>query len=226
MSLVHNASTVRSGLVLHLDAANPKSYLGSGTTWNSLTGNGIVSIAGTPSFSSLNNGAIVFNTVDDYADFTAPNLGTVASVEMWCKPTSVGGKMFFGWLLYDVFASGGAIGYNTAASDVYGIPSAQVTALGLLNNWAHYVFVMRTDVSYTNNKIYVNGVSQSLSQVTGTEAAGNRVFNSGAGRIGGWRSDANYRMAMDIGVFNVYNKELSAAEIRQNFEALRSRYGI
>ena len=30
---------VTDGLVLHLDAANPKSYIGSGTTWNDISGN-------------------------------------------------------------------------------------------------------------------------------------------------------------------------------------------
>src|SRR6056300_1567619 len=39
MSLCHGASIVRDGLVLHLDAANVKSYPGSGTTWYDLSGN-------------------------------------------------------------------------------------------------------------------------------------------------------------------------------------------
>jgi hypothetical protein len=101
-----------------------------------------------------------------------------------------------------------------------------VTNLGLLNNWKHYVFEMRSDVSYTNNKIYVNGEEQSLSQVAATESSGYRSFNNGNGRIAGWRSDSNYRMSMDCASFKVYNRALTAQEIEQNFNALRGRFGI
>ena len=40
MSLSHNPRIVTSGLVMLLDAANPKSYPGTGTTWSDLSGNG------------------------------------------------------------------------------------------------------------------------------------------------------------------------------------------
>ena len=226
MAIFAGPEIVNSGLVLHLDAANSRSYPGSGTNFKDIASNTNLIISGTSSFSSNNTGYIILDSVDDYIDFTAPNLGNTASVEMWCRPSDFNGKMLFGWLRYDVFCSGGAIGYNTAASDVYGLTSTQVTNLGMLNNWKQYVFVMRTDVSYTNNKIYVNGANQSLSQVSAAESAGNRTFNSGAGRIAGWRNDTNYRMPMNLGSFKLYNRELTAAEIKQNFEASRDRYGI
>ena len=68
--------------------------------------------------------------------------------------------MIFGFNLYDVWTQNGAMGFNTASSDQYGISSTQVTNLGLLNQWKHYVFEMRSDVSYTNNKIYINSQYQ------------------------------------------------------------------
>jgi hypothetical protein len=40
MSLIHSPRIVTDGLVLCLDAGNPKSYTGSGTTWTDLSGNG------------------------------------------------------------------------------------------------------------------------------------------------------------------------------------------
>ena len=178
------------------------------------------------SYSSSDNGILTFDGSDDYVDFYAPNLGNTTTVEMWCKLKSLNNVMPFGWHRYDVYCYGGAMGYNTSASDRYGLTSTQVTNLGLLNNWKHYVFEMRTDVSYTNNKIYVNGVEQSLSQVAGTENSGNRSFNSGQGRIAGWRADNNYRMSMDLALFKVYNKALTASEVQQNFNALRGRFGI
>jgi hypothetical protein len=219
---------VTSGLVLNLDAGNPASYPGSGTTWNDISGNSNnVTLTNGPTFDSANNGSIVFDGVDDHANFFAPNLGNTTTVEMWVKlGASYSGNMFFGWLRYDVWCGGGDLAFNSAASDRYGISSATVSSLGLVGNWNHYIFEMRSDVSYTNNKIYINGVSQTLSQQAGTENAGNRTFNSGNGRIAGWLQDNLYRMPMNCSVFRVYNRALSQSEVQQNFTALRGRYGI
>jgi hypothetical protein len=228
MGIAYNTSIVRDGLVLHLDAANVKSYSGSGTVWKDLSGNENNStLANGVAYSSNNNGLLSFDGVDDHADFFAPSLSTTTTVEMFVNlGTSYAGKMFFGWSRYDVYTPSGHIGYNTANSDCYGINATTVTALGLVNNLAHYVFEMRSDVSYTNNKIYINGVQQTLSQILSTEAAGNRIFNSGNGRIGGWRNDLNYKMVMNCSLFRVYNRALTATEISQNYNALRGRYGI
>ena len=164
------------GLVLNLDVGDKTSYLGFGTSWLDLSDSAKKStLVSTPLYSETNGGIITFDgTSDSYADFSATNLMTTATVEIWAKIKNTSGSMIMGWKLYDIYASGGNIGYNTAASDVYGLPSAAVTSLGLLNNWKHYVFEMRSDVSYTNNKIYVNSVLQASSQVSGTESVGNR----------------------------------------------------
>ena len=228
MGIAYNPRIVTDGLVLALDAGNTKSYPGSGTTWTDLSGNGNnVTLTNGPTYSSNNLGSLSFDGVDDYADFFAPNLGTTTTVEMWVNlGASYSNKMFFGWALYDVFCASGTLGYNTASSDVYGISSATVSSLGLVGNWNHYVFEMRSDVSYTNNKIYINTVSQSLSQQQGSESAGNRTFNSGNGRISSWRVNTNYRIPMNCASFKVYNRALTSSEIQQNFNATRSRFGI
>jgi len=168
-----------------------------------------------------------FDGVDDYADFFAPSLGTTTTVEMWAKiGAGYTNKMFFGWNLYDFTGVAGAIGFNTGAGDVYGISSATVTSLGLVNNWKHYVMEMRSDVSYTNNKVYVNSTQLTLSQQAGTENAANRSFNSGNGRISGWRFNTSYPMPMSCSTFRVYNRALTTDEIQQNFNAARGRYNL
>jgi hypothetical protein len=219
---------VRDGLVLCLDAGNSKSYPGSGTTWTDLSGNGNnVTLVNGVGYSGSNGGSLSFDGVNDYTDFFAPNLGTTTTVEMWVNlGASYTNKMFFGWLRYDVFCGNGNLGYNTAAGDVYGISSSTVSSLGLVENWNHYIFEMRSDVSYTNNKIYINTISQTLSQQQGSENAGSRTFNSGNGRIAGWRNGTGYSIPMNCASFKVYNKALTASEIQQNFNATRSRFGI
>lgn len=211
-----------TGLQLHLDAGNGTSYPGTGTTWSDLTGiSGNTTLTNGTSYS---NGAMVFDGSDDYIDFFAANVTNIATVEMWVKlDAAYSGKMFFGWGNYDVYCAGGHLGYNTGNSDVYGIPSTEVSNLNLVGNWKHYVFEMRGDVSYTNNKIYINGVQQTLSQQLSSESPSARSLNSGFGRIAGWRSDNSYRMPMQCSMFAVYNRALTTAEIQQNYNAFKRR---
>ena len=116
------------------------------------------------------------------------------------------------------------MGYNTAVGDQYGLTSTQVTNLGLTNQWKNYVFEMRSDVSYINNKIYINAQNQSLSQISGTESAANRNFNSGNGRVSSWLYNDSYHVNMDLAQFQIYNKALTAQEILQNYNATKKRY--
>jgi hypothetical protein len=215
-----------SGLVLHLDAGNTASYSGSGTTWNDLSGNGSNVTLTSTSFSSANGGSIVFNGTTSYADFNA-NVGStnVVTVEMWVKTNSLTTPtgMYFGFGLYDAWTSGGNIGYNTSAGDQHGISSRQVDSLGIIGSWKHMVFVMYTG-SKTNNKIYVNGESQTMSYSSGTFSAANATFNAGAGRISSWRNDLNWRMNMNVANFKIYNRELTQQEITNNFNANKSKF--
>jgi hypothetical protein len=71
MGFYRGPHTVTDGLVLSLDAANNKSYPGSGTTWSDLSGNGTNgTLTNGPTFSSANGGIIVFDGVNDYIDNT------------------------------------------------------------------------------------------------------------------------------------------------------------
>jgi hypothetical protein len=228
MATNYNPSIVTSGLVLHLDAANTKSYPGSGTTWSDLSGNGNAStLVNGPTYSSTNGGSIVFDGSNDYASFYAPSLSGTATIEIWCKlAAGFSEKMVMGWNSYDVYCPGGRLGYNTGNSDLYGISAATVTSLGCAGNWKQYIFEMRSDVSYTNNKIYVNGEIQTLSQQLATEYAATRNFNSGNGRIASWIATIGYEMPMNCAVFRVYNTALTATQILQNYNALRGRFGL
>jgi hypothetical protein len=219
---------ITAGLVLNLDAGNAASYPGTGTLWTDLSpsGNNGTLTSG-PTYSSVNGGSIVFDGTNDYADFFAPNLGTTTTVEMWVKlGAGYSGKMVFGWGIYDVWCGSDHLGYNTGNGDIYGISSSTISSLGLVDNWKHYVFEMRSDVSYTNNKIYINGQNQSLSQDFGSEEPVNRNFNNGNGRISSWLNDDLNHIPMDLAQFRIYNRALTAQEILQNYNATKGRYGI
>jgi hypothetical protein len=70
MSLSHSPSIVTNGLVFCLDAANSKSYPGTGTDWTDLSGNQINGIlTNGPAYNSSNGGSIVFDGINDYINF-------------------------------------------------------------------------------------------------------------------------------------------------------------
>jgi len=213
-----------SGLVLHLDAGNSASYNGSGTTWNDLSGNGSNVTLTNTTYSAANGGSIVFNGTNAYANFNA-NIGSTnaVTVEMWVKTNTLGDAMYFGFNVYDAFINSGSIGFNTANSDQYGITSTKVNYLGIKGAWRHLVFVMYSG-SKTNNKIYVNGDRQALEQILGSFNNANALFNNGSGRISSWLNGLTWLVNMNLSSFKIYNRELTAQEITNNFNASSTRF--
>lgn len=217
-----------NGLILYFDALNNKSYVSGSTIWtNMVQTNNVGVITNGPTFNS--NNSLLFDGIDDYVDFSVTGLSTIATIETWVKLGSGAftEKMIFGWNDYDVYLTAAGLGFNTLNADVYGISITTANNLGLVNNWKHYIFEMRTDVSYSNNKIFINGVQQSLSQISGTENAGFRTFGTGIGRISGFRrTNGFYHIPMNCGVFKVYNRSLTNDEINRLYNSTKNRFGL
>lgn len=219
---------VKDGLVFYLDAANSASYRSGSSSWYDISANvKTASLVNAPVFSLERKGALSFvPTSNQYADFSVSGLTTTATIEVWTKIRALEG-MIMGWLYYDIYTIPSVgLGFNTGNGDLYGVPLAQVNSLSCVGNWKHYVFEMRTDVSYTNNKIYINGSLQALSSLQSTESSSNKSFNNGNGRISGWRVDTIYPINMNLAVFRIYNRALTQAEINQNFNSGRERFKI
>jgi hypothetical protein len=242
----------QTGLVLNLDAGVSSSYSGIGTSWTDLSSNnnsGELSIKDSfyktydfevadyiipnspPSslsiFSSSDYGTINFDGTQNYLNFSASSLGSTTSVEIWAKlGANYTNNTFLSFGNYTVWCGSGGLGYNTSNNDLYGLSSANVSTLGLVGNWKHYIFEMRSDVSYTNNKIYINGQNQTLSQQQGTELSTYRNFNNGSGRISSWQSIPGYEMPMNFALVRVYNTSLSQDQITKQFDVIRKRFGI
>ena len=195
-----------------------------------------------PVYSPSESGYLFFNgtgsmtseaaSFGSYLDIKVP-IGTsnTATVEIWMRmKDGYQTRMPFAWTKYSIFTgSGGGLGFNTGNSDLFGIDSARVQSLKLVGNWAHFVFEMRQDVSYTNNKMYINGNEQVLSQLAGVEDAAQRKFFNGDARIGGWRSAINNKLYMfrgDISVVRIYNRALTKDEIMKNYSFEKKRYEI
>lgn len=94
------------------------------------------------------------------------------------------------------------------------------------NTWYHSVFVWGSSSSY---QIYLNGVPSALSpnQIGLNNGAWlGRVSDLSIGRGFVLDSAATRSMDGNVGSVKIYNRALTAAEVAQNFQAQRGRYGV
>lgn len=223
MSITYNTSIVRNGLVLHLDAANRKSYPGSGTTWFDLSGqNNNGTLTNGPIFDS---GSITFDGVNDFVNGPINGgLGTDITVEMFVNITnSMAGKIFFGLDTNTHASLGIYVNINNLiwywnTGDSFNTPFSQNITL-TVGQWNH--IVVSTAIADNNAKLYQNGnlIGTSFYKNTTTTGTGDKY------QIGRYFNNAYYANCK-YSVFKIYNKALSNVEIQQNFESLRGRYGI
>jgi len=219
---------VTTDLILNFDASFAPSYPRNGSTWYDVSPAAkTAGMINGPTFTqSVSASFLNFDGVDDYADVNVSHITastiTVTGFIRWASFTS---GMFFGFTTYDVWTQGNSLGFNTGNGDVYGISAGQVSALGLSGSYAHYAFVMTANANIpSSNKIYINANQQNLSQQY--SSTGSAPGFGSTMRISGWMNSTNYTNRLDIGTFQVYNRELTANEIKQNFDAQKARYGL
>jgi hypothetical protein len=220
-----------SGLVLCLDAGNTKSYPGSGTTWTDLSGGGNTgTLTNGPTYSSANGGSIVFDGNNDYViNSSASNLPIGSSsrtVEVWFYPTTNtnnliqigggGGQKY----IVEFYNVSGTFYLFTDAVNIGNNLTFSGSNLPTLNAWNHFVFGNSGQnwFYYLNGTLKLSGTFPStLDTTTQKYVIGNRD-DAGA--------PYNTPVNGNIAKVSVYNRALSAAEVSQNFNALRARFGI
>jgi hypothetical protein len=220
MALSHSPSIITSGLVLCLDAANRKSYPGSGSTWTDLSGRGNNgTLVNGPTYSSANGGSIVFDAVDDSFNGSFSCNKTYYSVDFWCYPTQL---TDYNW----------AIGFNSFWGD-FGIHTTSLggvyvgtSVASRISPWRNGVYVLNTWQNFTwtfdngSAKFYKNGVLETSATLSLSATSSFTSYISGNG---GATSNCTGRLSN----FKVYSgKVLTAAEIQQNYNALRGRFGV
>jgi hypothetical protein len=224
MATSYSPNIVTNGLVLALDAANVRSYPGSGTSWFDLSGNGNTgTLVNGPTFNSGNGGSVVFDGVDDYADFgdnstfnATLNASTNWSISYWVNPLTNGRVLDRGNIGADPT---GALELNVRSisrnNTSGGSSSLSVNIIG--TGW-NYVNVTRTSSLLLS--WYLNGVFSNSSQLTQSYGG------SGIWKIGRRAARTTSIYQGNIAQVSIYNRALSAAEISQNFNATRNRFGV
>ena len=227
MAIYDNPKIVTDGLVLCLDAGNRKSYPGSGTAWTDLSGRGnIGELINSPTYNSSNLGYFQFVT-DDYARI--PNntdLDTqTPSVEVWVKTntTTQAGFWFEKGAVntqYSLFQESTVIKWRQHIGG--GVDNLQTTTATYMNttNWYQVVG------TYTSGsrKLYINGVQVNSDTKTGTISTNSGGMSIGV--YGGYSGSRGYYYNGNLSICRVYNRVLTQAEIAQNFNATRKRFGI
>ena len=229
---------VTNGLVLNLDAANPASYPGSGTTWTDLSGNGnngtLVNGVG---YNSGNGGSIVFDGVDDFINITQNTAyqfsNTQAfSLNLWVRCTATSGApVMFAYALTGGRGYYFTIDVNVLRTNAFffdyfdgsvfrGIQGNNNSIT--MNSWVNLVATSSSN-SVNDMKVYQNGVLTSFTD-RGTSSPSAINYDTLPMRIGA-RGDGGY-FTGNISQVSIYNRALTAAEIQQNFTATRSRFGI
>ena len=235
MSFHYSPKIVTDGLVLMLDAANPKSYPGSGTTWYDLSGNNLhASLLNGAGFEPDAQGTITFDGVNDYASVPSSPLTAinVFTFELWVNRTGIATTTG----PYDrIFQKAGGhsgypawgfhLGENTPASPSF--KSARSSGLGDTNNtigftaeaamefneW--YCYTATLDGSL-NLKLYHNGILNNEGVLNGVPMSTEDqiLIAIGDGR----------EFYGKIPSVKVYNRALTAEEVKQNYNATKSRF--
>jgi hypothetical protein len=224
MGFYRGPQIVTSGLILHLDAANPKSYTGTGATWSDLSGNrNNGTLTNGPSFSSANMGSIGFDGVNDYVDIsTIINLTNPLTICAFVNTSIVTGTQ----VIYGPSANGqdNWLSLSNNRIQLFATQTSDVNNFSIISNtnieankWYHITGIVNNNVT----SIYVNGVFEVASSTQAFTVGG---WNSTA-RIG-QRATGQFPFNGRIASVQGYNRALSATEVLQNFNAIKSRYGL
>jgi hypothetical protein len=229
MAIFYNPRTITDGLVLCLDAANSKSYPGSGTTWTDLSGNGnngtLVNGVG---YNSGNLGSLVFDGSNDYVTGNTPSgldLSQSCTVNIWVyfnNFTQINPRIIEvqdSSHSIQVLRDGASTRLATKNSNFQGGVNSTTWFVPSTSIWYNISVVWNP--STTSTILYLNSVLQST---VGSTPVG--IGNQANKYVLGVKSDfeGSTWFNGNISQVSIYNRALSAAEIQQNYNATKSRY--
>ena len=236
MGLAHSPSIVTDGLVLCVDAANTKSYPGSGTTWTDISGKGHNgTLINGPTFNSDNMGGIVFDgsndavtlsansdfdfgtgnfTIDGFANYNSGNFRTLVCSEHYYASGYNGN-----WIIRVTNTNSLAFAsYDGQSNEEY----SEFSITNTSNKWFYFAFV-REGTGSNECKFYFNGV------LVGSMTVSKSLSNAGNEglRIGQDLDGPNNNFLGKISNVKIYKgKGLTATEVLQNYNANKGRFGL
>lgn len=206
------------GLIFCLDAADSRSYPGSGTTWYDLTNTCNATLINGPSYSpNYYKGNFYFDGTNDYARATLPSTTTFStfSYNVWVnRTTAIGWRTIIDqnndqWFLgtWDGFLSI----YNPIFTNLYYLVPGTWYNIAVTHEYGQPLYV------YVNGELIYTSISDSTIHTT-------NYYGIGAGIIS--LTQANEFWKGYIGPVHVYNRALSSIEVQRHYAANKTRYFI
>jgi len=227
MSTKFGSKIITEGLVLHLDAKNIKSYIGSGTDWFDLSGN---ENNATMYNLTYDDGSIIYNAANDRAVISNYFITGATSLSMSAWFMMTGGAGTYRCIVHkgtDTSVGNseywtGFSGANTIVSTIgagsgVGWAAGNTGISGILDTWYNTCSVWNG----SNVRVFVNGdykMNYNLLSLTQ-----NNLYT----RIGASSDTGAYQVIGKISIVNIYkNVALTDSQVKSNFNALRGRFGI
>jgi hypothetical protein len=223
---------VTAGLVLNLDAGNAASYPGSGTAWTDTVGSKVFTLFNGPTYNSANGGYINFVAASSQYGFATSFASALTqyTVEVWhlFNGTLTGAAPVLfgeGRATYSNFMMG-TTGGQTAPLKIQGGFWNGAWQQGTsnpgdyyqpANGWHQFV--------NTYNGAQIKFYADNTLRITKTPS-NFTIASSGLGLNIMRRQDVANYWGGGVSIVRVYNTALSAADIEQNWDANRSRYGL
>ena len=227
MAVIGGTDLVTDGLTFAVDVLSENCYPGSGTTITDLIGGNVGTLTNSPTIGtsptkfidmSGNSGTVVFT------DYKPTTLHTDSySLEIWFTVRTGGGfeTLFSQGVGFQTYAKDSKLEiYQSNNGSAYNILNGTKndTAIGSVGDWCQFV-IHRSGSTIT---FFVNGAADgTVTGLSSTVSATNQSH-----QYFGTYSGSNYLYAGDIGPVRIYNRALTVAEINQNFNQQRNRFGV
>lgn len=230
MAFNYSPKVTKDGLVLYLDAANPKSYPGTGDYWYDLSGFGTVLTRSTTNLVTSNmGGAIAFN-FDTYGEnFTGTLLGTAPStnctIEAWIYPAASELQIDDRGCIVLLYGINGLyMSWNKSnqklSSYWYGHPNEGYHENAAASNrsvWNHWASVWDYNAGVLRQ--YTNGIKASTDASTQGNASSGNVLVIG-------QESTSRQFSGGISIIRIYNTALTTSQVVQNYNATKSRFNL
>ena len=213
---------ITNGLIQNLDASKVSSYPGTGTLWTDITNNNRNGLlVNGVTYDSSNGGLMTFDGSNDYVSVTN-FMGTLNTftISHWVNLSfdQTGRTIFSN---FNPSGNGWVTGISDSTPNrlkfYLGGGNTLESSSNLVSNTWYYVVVTYNN---GNPKIYINGALNNTTS-TSINFTGNYVYTNDIGRLG----NGGQTFAGKIGSVQVYNRALSDAEVLQNYNNTKSRFG-
>jgi hypothetical protein len=213
-----NQKIVANGLIFNIDAAQLRSYPTTGTTWTDLSGSNFNgTLNNTPTFSSTNGGIFNFDGTNENVTFTTAPSVTIGSANIWFKTSNAGTS--FRCLIARGSSWGIFLSDNILITYDWGNFATRSTGINVANGtWQNVSLTFSQTIGTPSNNaiIYLNGSAVLTTTI--------KFSSSQAFQIASQVSTQFF--TGDIANAQVYNRVLTATEVLQNYNAVKSRFGL